>query len=103
MSSPDRKIRWGVLGYARIARESLIPAILRSHNSEFYAIASRDPAKLTECRTRYPGVKQGYHGYDELLRDPAVDAVYIPLPNAMHRAWTIKAAEHGKHVLCEKP
>lgn len=97
-----RKIRWGVLGWARIAWEHLIPAIQRSANSEFHAIASRDPAKLAECRERFK-ISRAYTSYDELLRDPEVDAVYIPLPNSMHREWTIKAAELGKHVLCEKP
>ena len=102
MNAAIRKIRWGVLGYARIARESVIPAILRSANSEFHALASRDEAKLAESRVRF-NVPQTYRGYDDLLRDPAIDAVYIPLPNALHREWTIKAAERGKHVLCEKP
>ena len=101
-AAPGRKIRWGVLGYARIARESLIPAIQRSSNSEFHAIASRDETKLTECRTRF-NVAKTFRGYAELLRDPDVDVVYIPLPNSLHREWTIKAAESGKHVLCEKP
>jgi D-xylose 1-dehydrogenase (NADP+, D-xylono-1,5-lactone-forming) len=98
----NEKIRWGVLGYARIARETVIPAILRAANSELHAVASRDAAKLAECRARYPGPK-GYVGYEELLRDPEVNAVYIPLPNSLHREWTLKAAERGKHVLCEKP
>lgn len=102
MTMPNRKIRWGVLGYARIARESLIPAIIRSTNSEFHAIASREESKLAECQARY-AVAQSHRGYEELLRDPTVDAVYIPLPNSLHREWTIRAAEHGKHVLCEKP
>jgi predicted dehydrogenase len=102
MNSPNRKVRWGVLGYARIARESLIPAIQRSANSEFCAIASRDQAKLSECRGRFGEVK-GYRGYDELIKDPDIEAVYIPLPNSLHREWTVKAAEQGKHVLCEKP
>jgi predicted dehydrogenase len=100
--SVERKIRWGVLGYARIAREDVIPAIQRSSNSEFYAIASRTGEKLLECRARFKGVAACYT-YDELLKDPKVDAVYIPLPNSMHREWTIRAAEQGKHVLCEKP
>ena len=99
---PDRKIRWGVLGYARIARLSLIPAIQRAANSELYALASRDEAKLAEARAGIPGLRT-FHGYEELLRDPAIDAVYLPLPNSLHREWTIKAAGHGKHVLCEKP
>jgi predicted dehydrogenase len=102
MADENRKIRWGVLGWARIAREHLIPAMERSSNSKFYAMASREASKLAECRARFHTVKT-YRGYDELLRDPEVDAVYIPLPNSLHREWTIKAAENGKHVLCEKP
>jgi xylose dehydrogenase (NAD/NADP) len=98
----ERKIRWGVLGYARIAREDVIPAIQRSSNSEFRAIASRSKEKIEECRTRFKEVA-GCYTYEDLLKDPDVDAVYIPLPNSMHREWTIKAAEQGKHVLCEKP
>ena len=103
MTAPlNRKIRWGVLGYARIARENVIPAILRSANSELYALASRDAAKLAEARARY-AFATGHVGYEALLRDPAVDAVYIPLPNAQHREWAIRAMQAGKHVLCEKP
>ncbi|HEX2854838.1 MAG TPA: Gfo/Idh/MocA family oxidoreductase [Opitutaceae bacterium] len=98
----EQKIRWGVLGYARIARETVIPAIRRAANSEFHALASRDEAKLAQCRERH-GVPKSYSSYDELLRDAAINAVYIPLPNSLHREWTIKAAEQGKHVLCEKP
>lgn len=103
MSEPLRKLRWGVLGYARIARLEWIPAILRSANSELFALASRDDAKLTEARKAAPGLARTYRNYDELLRDPEVDAVYIPLPNSLHREWTLKAAALGKHVLCEKP
>jgi predicted dehydrogenase len=97
-----RKLRWGVLGYARIARESVIPAILRSDNSEFRALASRDEAKLADGLARFPGIRT-HRGYADLLDDPEVDAVYIPLPNSLHREWTVRAAEKGKHVLCEKP
>jgi predicted dehydrogenase len=102
MAELKRKIRWGVLGYAKIARENVIPAILRSANAELHLLASRDGAKAAEARARFPGL-QTCGSYEELLRDPAVDAVYIPLPNNLHREWTIKAAEHGKHILCEKP
>ncbi len=102
-NNPNGKIRWGVLGYARIARESVIPAIIRSSNSEFYALASRDAAKLAESRTRYGEKHKIVVGYEALLDDPAVDAVYIPLPNSQHCEWTIRAAERGKPVLCEKP
>jgi predicted dehydrogenase len=103
VSTAGRKIRWGILGCARIARESVMPAILRAKNSELHALASRDAAKLTEAKARYPMLAKTCVGYEELLRDPAVDAVYIPLPNSQHREWTIRAAEQGKHVLCEKP
>jgi D-xylose 1-dehydrogenase (NADP+, D-xylono-1,5-lactone-forming) len=96
------KLRWGILGYARIARVELMPAILRSSNSEIAAIASRGQAKLDECAKAFPNVRT-LVGYDNLVSDPGVDAVYIPLPNSQHSEWTIKAAEHGKHVLCEKP
>jgi D-xylose 1-dehydrogenase (NADP+, D-xylono-1,5-lactone-forming) len=103
MTAPlNRKIRWGVLGYARIARENVLPAILRAANSELHALASRDEAKLAEARPRFNPVKT-FVGYEALLRDPDIDAVYIPLPNAQHREWAIRAAAHGKHVLCEKP
>src|SRR5688572_18316497 len=102
MSALNRKLRWGVLGYARIARESVIPALFRSNNSEFHALASRDEAKLADCRKRFATPKI-YRSYDELVRDPEIDAVYIPLPNSLHREWTIRSAERGKHVLCEKP
>jgi len=102
MPPPSRKLGWGVLGFAKIARENVIPAIVASSNGEFRALASRTEAKLGEVRARYPGVTTSV-GYDALLEDPAVDAVYIPLPNSEHCAWTIRAAERGKHVLCEKP
>ena len=98
----NRKIRWGVLGYARIAQQSVIPAILRSANSELHALASRHEAKLADARARFK-MEKTYVGYEALLRDPDIDAVYIPLPNSEHRAWALQAAEHGKHILCEKP
>ena len=97
-----RKIRWGILGYARIAQNSLIPAIQRSTNSTFHAIASRDAAKLAACREKF-APPRAHATYDALLADPEVDAIYNPLPNSLHREWTIKAAWAGKHILCEKP
>src|SRR5580658_7106365 len=102
MKDGQQKIRWGVLGCARIARQAVIPAIGRSSNSELHAVASRQESTLAECRAQFP-TAAFYLGYEELLRDPAVDAVYIPLPTSLHREWTIRAADHGKHVLCEKP
>ena len=101
-ASLNRKIRWGVLGYARIARDSVMPAIQRAGNSELLALASRDEAKLTEARVRF-GLGKIHVGYEALLRDPEIDAVYLPLPNSQHREWAIRAAGHGKHILCEKP
>ena len=98
----DKKIKWGVLGYARIAKNEVIPAIVKAANAEFYAIASRDQEKLKQCQKDFDCPK-AYNSYDELLEDPEVDAVYIPLPNGFHKEWTIKAARKGKHVLCEKP
>ncbi|MGN8199012.1 Gfo/Idh/MocA family protein [Salinisphaera sp. RV14] len=94
-------INWGVLGAAEIAREHTIPAILAAENSRAYALASRSgvPRELVE----HFGFETGYGDYDELLADPAVDAVYLPLPNGRHAEWAIKAARAGKHVLCEKP
>jgi xylose dehydrogenase (NAD/NADP) len=102
MIDPNRKVRWGVLGYANVAREWVMPAIQRADNSELWALASRDPAKIAECNKRYPGVR-AVPDYEELLRDPEVDAIYIPLPNTLHKEWVIRAAERGKHILCEKP
>lgn len=102
MTTETKKIRWGVLGWARIARENVIPAIRRSSNSEFHALASREPARLLAARDKF-NVPVTHERYEDLLADPSVDAVYIPLPNALHCEWTIKAAESGKHVLCEKP
>lgn len=98
----DKKIKWGVLGYARIAENNVIPAIVKSSNAEFFAIASRDEEKLARCRGKF-GCEKYYKSYEELLDDPEVEVVYIPLPNSMHMEWSVKAAKKGKHILCEKP
>lgn len=79
-----------------------MPAIGRAAGAKLVAVASRDPGKLGEVRQKF-GVERFHAGYEALLADPEVDAVYIPLPNSLHREWTIKAANAGKHVLCEKP
>lgn len=97
------KVKWGVLGYATIARESFIPALLKADNSEFYAIASRSADKLCQCREHFNHPVKSYLSYDQLLDDPQIEAVYIPLPNSLHKEWAIKAARKGKHILCEKP
>src|SRR5688500_2992933 len=96
------KVRWGILGTANIALAKVIPAMQRSAWCEITAIASRDlsKAKQAAARLKIPNV---YGSYEELLADNAVEAVYNPLPNHLHVPWTTKAAEAGKHVLCEKP
>lgn len=96
------EVKWGILGYARIAINSVIPAILKTENSRLYAIASSDSSKRAECHANYPDA-QVYSQYEQLLDDPEVDAVYLPLPNSMHKEWAIRAMKKGKHVLCEKP
>ncbi len=98
----DRKVRWGILGYAGIARNHVIPAMAKAENAELSAIASRSRDKLKEAVAQF-GFRKVYESYDRLLEDPEIDAVYIPLPNALHKEWAVKAARHGKHVLCEKP
>ena len=97
-----RKIRWGVLGAAKIATEKVIPAMQRGQWSEVTAIASRDLEKARAAAAKL-GIAKAYGSYEELLADEDIDAIYNPLPNHLHVPWTIKAAERGKHVLCEKP
>ena len=96
------QVRWGILGCARIARLQVVPAILRCSNAQLQAVASRDPARLSEFHSLF-GTFTAHTSYDALLDDPQVDAVYLPLPNALHCEWAIKAMRKGKHVLCEKP
>lgn len=97
-----RKLRWGVLGVANIATVKVIPAMQRGEWCEIAAIASRDLAKAQKA-ARQLGIPKAYGSYDELLADANIDAIYNPLPNHLHLPWSIKAAEAGKHVLCEKP
>jgi predicted dehydrogenase len=96
------KVRWGVLGVAKIAVEKVIPAMQVGQWSEVTAIASRDHAKARRASVAL-GIPTAHGSYEALLADPGIDAVYIPLPNDLHVPWSIKALEHGKHVLCEKP
>lgn len=96
------KIRWGVLGVAKIAMEKVIPAMQRGRWSAVTAIASRDRAKAEAAAERL-SIAKAYGSYEELLEDRDIDAVYNPLPNHLHLPWTTRAAERGKHVLCEKP
>ncbi len=97
-----RKVNWGVLGTAGIARGCAIPGMRLAENCRLYAIAGRDPKKAALFRTEF-GFEKAYFSYEDLLADPAVEAVYIPLPNSLHCEWVIKAAQAGKHIPCEKP
>src|SRR5579872_4128735 len=96
------KVRWGVLGVARIATVKVIPAMQQGKSSEIIAIASRDPERAKRAAAEL-GIPRAYGSYEQLLADPDVEAIYNPLPNHLHVPWSIRAAEAGKHVLCEKP
>src|SRR6266478_209892 len=97
-----KKLKWGVLGAASIAVRRVIPGMQKGAYSEIAAIASRDKKKAEEA-ARKLGIPKAYGSYEELLRDGEIEAIYNPLPNHLHVPWSIKAAEAGKHVLCEKP
>ena len=96
------KVKWGVLGTADIARGQTIPGMMLAEHCERYAVAGRRLEKAESYRDEF-GFQKAYGSYDELLADPEVQAVYIPLPNDIHCEWTIKALKAKKHVLCEKP
>ena len=93
---------WGILGAADIARRAVLAAIVASNNGRLVAMASRSPERARRLLEPYPGTKV-YDSYEALLADAEVDVVYNPLPNSLHREWTLRAFEAGKHVLCEKP
>lgn len=98
-----KKLNWGILGCADIAENRLVPALVNeTDNGVLYALASRGGARFERMKERYHP-QRTYLDYDALLRDPAVDAVYIPVPNGLHKEWIIRAARAGKHILCEKP
>src|SRR6202050_1903488 len=96
------KLRFGVLSAANIGLKKVIPAMQQGEFTTVTAIASRDLAKAQDAATKF-GIPTAYGSYEELLADPNIDAIYNPLPNQLHVPWTTKAAEAGKHVLCEKP
>src|SRR2546425_5602162 len=97
-----KKVRWGILSTAKIGTAKVIPAMQRGEWSEVVAIASRDAENARRAAASL-GVPKAYGSYEELLADPDVEAIYNPLPNHLHVPWSIRAAEAGKHVLCEKP
>lgn len=96
------KIKWGLLGTAKIARQCTIPGMLQAENCELTAVAGRSLEKAQAFQREY-GFRKAYGSYEELLADPEIQAVYIPLPNNLHPEWSIKALQAKKHVLCEKP
>src|SRR5437016_2121710 len=96
-----KKLRWGILGVAKI-NERLLPAFAKAANAELVGIASRSLQKA-QAAAKAAGIPKAFGSYEALLDDPNIDAVYIPLPNTLHDEWTREAAERGKHVLCEKP
>lgn len=99
------KLRWGILGAARV-NERLLPAIVEASNSRLVAIASRRPGAAAQTLAQFAPQQQHIRTYDNLealLDDDEVEAVYVPLANHEHAEWVLRAIEHGKHVLCEKP
>jgi predicted dehydrogenase len=97
-----RRVRWGVLSTANIGRKKVIPAMQQCASAEIAGICSRslENARAVAAELKIP---KAYGSYEELLCDPEIEAIYNPLPNHLHAEWTIRAAEKGKHVLCEKP
>lgn len=98
----NKIVNWGVIGCAGIADSAVIPGINAASNAKLYAISSRNKEKLEKYSEKHKPVKS-YESYNDLLEDPEIDAVYIPLPNSLHCEWVFKAAQKKKHILCEKP
>src|SRR5579863_10418748 len=98
----SNKVRWGILSTASIAVNKVVPAMQKGEWSDVVAIASRDRASAEQAAHTL-GISKAYGSYEELLADGGIEAIYNPLPNQLHVPWSIKAAEAGKHVLCEKP
>ncbi len=98
----NQKVRWGILGAAKIAVTKVIPSMQSGAHSEIIAIASRDLETAKQVAQQL-NIPKFYGSYEELLTDSEIEAVYIPLPNHLHLEWTVKSATAGKHILCEKP
>jgi predicted dehydrogenase len=97
-----KKVKWGILGAASIARRRVVPAMRDCELAEVAAVGSRSLAKSQEFAKQL-GIPRAYGSYQELIEDPEIEAIYNPLPNHLHVEWSIRAASRGKHVLCEKP
>ena len=102
MSAAADPVRLGILGTAAVARNRVVPGMRRTNSVEILGIASRDRGRARSFASEMH-IPRSFDSYDALLEDPDVEAVYIPLPNHLHVPWSIRAAERGKHVLCEKP
>src|SRR5437660_7469146 len=99
---PDRQVRFGTLGAAAITPVALVQPAKKVPEAAFLAVAARDPERARKFASKH-GIARVHQSYDDLLADPEIDAVYIPLPNGLHGVWTERALAAGKHVLCEKP
>lgn len=102
MQPNSKKVKWGVISTAKIGVQKVIPAMQQGEASEIVAIASRDAQNAKQTASLL-GIPKSYGSYEELLADPEIEAIYNPLPNHLHVPWSVRAAEAGKHVLCEKP
>lgn len=101
-SDTPRRLRWGIVGAANIALKAVMPAIQASRNGEILALSSREFGKANAPAEQF-NIPRVYGSYGEMLKDADIEAVYIPLPNSLHKEWTFEALARGKHVLCEKP
>src|SRR5258708_36361075 len=97
-----KKVKWGILSAASIARRRAVPGMLQCELVEVTAVASRSLEKAQEF-ARELSIPKAYGSYEELINDPEIEAIYNPLPNHLHVEWSVRAASRGKHVLCEKP
>ncbi|HLR68322.1 MAG TPA: Gfo/Idh/MocA family oxidoreductase [Virgibacillus sp.] len=95
-------VKWGILSTAGIAQKELIPAFQRAENSEIVAIASESGMEKSKKVADKFNINKTYDSYENLLEDPTIEAVYIPLPNHLHKKWVMAAAKRDKHILCEK-
>jgi predicted dehydrogenase len=102
MGDSQKRVRFGILGTGLIAQNHFIPALQGAERCDLVGIASRSMVKATEVAAAF-SIPRAYGSYEELLADPEIDAVYLPLPNDLHVPWTKRAANAGKHILCEKP
>ena len=98
----NARVKWGILSTARIGIEKVIPAMQKGGNIDIVGISSRDLTKAQQA-ARVLAIPKTYGSYEEMVCDPEIEAIYIPLPNHLHFEWTKKAIENGNHVLCEKP